>query len=206
MSAPEIDRDELRRRATAMIDDLRSSGQVTGLAIGDIAPAFTLPSATGKWVSLGDRLAAGPAVVVFYRGAWCPVCNVHLRALQAALPEITSHDARLIAISPQAPDASLELAEKLALGFDVLSDVDQAVARQWGLQFELPEDLRDMYRAMGMALDGHNADGSWNLPVPATFVVDGAGVVRARHVDPDYRQRMTAEEIVAALAAIAAAG
>src|ERR687898_845511 len=92
------------------------------------------------------------------------------------------------------------LVQRLGLGYDVLSDLDRAVIRAYRLQFELPPELRAAYRQMGMALDEHNADGSWNLPVPATFVLDHAGIVRARHVDPNYRDRMSVDAILSALA------
>lgn len=191
--------DDLRRIATQMIDDLRLDPAASGLEIGESAPDFTLPDATGAPVRLGDRLDDGPIVVVFYRGAWCPHCDLHLRGLQTALGDIGSRGASLVAISPQAPDASLSLTDKLSLEFDLLSDLDQAVSRSWRLQFELPTELHDTYRSMGMALDEHNADGSWRIPIPATFVLDAEGVVRARHVDPNYRERMVPDDVVAAL-------
>lgn len=194
--------DDLRRIASEMIERLRTSGAVPGIEIGQQAPSFTLPNAVGKPVSLDDRLADGPAVVVFYRGAWCPYCDLHLRALQDSLGDIEERGASLVAISPQGPDASLSFAERLTLGFDVLSDLDQSVSTEWRLKFELPEALREVYRTMGMALDDHNADGSWNLPVPATFVLDRRGVVRARHVDPNYLKRMAPADVVAALDSI----
>lgn len=190
---------DFRALTAELIDRLRADGVTPGIEVGEPAPSFALPNVRGELVSLDDRLADGPVVVSFYRGAWCPVCNMEMQALQHAVPDITAAGASLVAISPQAPDASRGFVEKLDLGFDVLSDVDQSVIRAYNLQFELPESLRDTYRSFGMALDEHNADKSWNLPVPATFVLDATGVVRARHVDPDYRQRMPAEEILAAL-------
>lgn len=202
MTNQQTSNDDLRRLAADMIEDLRTSGAVPGVAIGEQAPLFTLPDATGKPVSLEDLLGSGPVVVVFYRGAWCPFCDLHLRDLQAALPEIRRRGASLVAISPQAPDAALPFTERLALGFDVLSDVEQSVIRSWRLQFELPYPLRGAYRSMGMALDLHNADGSWHLPVPGTFVLDRDGVVRARHVDPNYRERMAPADVLAALDAL----
>lgn len=193
------DPDETRRLASQMIEDLRSDPTASGLEIGEVAPEFSLPDAAGQQVGLGERLDQGPVVVVFYRGAWCPHCDLHLRGLQGALGEIGARGAGLVAISPQAPDASLSLSERLSLGFDLLSDLDQAVIRSWRLQFELPAGLHDTYRSMGMALDEHNADGSWRIPIPATFVLDQNAVVRARHVDPNYRDRMDPADVVAAL-------
>lgn len=193
---------DLQKVADKMIEELRSSGAVSGVAVGSAAPLFELLDGTGATVGLADRLAAGPVVVVFYRGGWCPYCNLHLAELNSSLDEIRSLGASLIAISPQRPDDSLSIAEKHDLGFDVLSDPDQQVIRDYHLQFQLPESLHEVYRQMGMGLDQQNADGSWNLPVPATFVIDRSGIVRAGHVDPDYKERMSAPAVLEALRAL----
>lgn len=195
--------DNLRRVVTEMIVGLKTSGATPGVAIGEKAPSFVLPNANGKPVSLDDRLLEGPVVVVFYRGAWCPYCDTHLRAFQASIDAIEAHGASVIAISPQAPDASLSLSERLALRFEVLSDLDQSVSAAWHLKFPLSDDVRAAYSSMGLSLEEHNADGTWHLPVPATFVLDQAGIVRARHVDPNYLERMPINEVLDALAAIA---
>lgn len=199
MAAENGSEPDLRAIAGHMIERLRAEGITPGVEIGEQAPRFVLPDASGGKVSLEDRLATGPVVLSFYRGAWCPICNTELAGLQEALPQIEALGGSLIAVSPQAPDASQAFVQRLGLGYDVLSDADQAVIRAYHLQFELVPELRDVYRNMGMALDEHNADHSWNLPVPATFVIDRDGVVRARHVDPNYRERMSVEAILAAL-------
>lgn len=110
-----------------------------------------------------DLLEAGPAVVTFYRGGWCPYCNIQLRAYQAALPEMTVLGARLIAISPQLPDSSLSTAEANHLAFDVLSDAGNRVARTFGLVWSLPEELRAALRSNNKALPEINGDDSWEL-------------------------------------------
>jgi peroxiredoxin len=190
----------IAQRITAAIAEVDASGAVPGLAVGDQAPEFSLPDALGRAISLRERLSVGPVVLVFYRGKWCPYCNTHLRALQAALPEITSRGASLIAVSPQSPDHSLSITEKAELGFDVLSDVDQATIRAYKVQFTVPADLQDLHvNVFDTDLQDHNADRSWQLPVPATFVIDRDGVVRASHVSADYRTRMEPADIVAAL-------
>ena len=194
---------DLRALVATMIERLRAEGTVPGVELGERVPSFTLPDAYGRPVALEDRLAAGPVVISFYRGAWCPICNTELTALQHALPAINERGASLVAITPEPPDASQAFVQKLGLGFDVLGDLDQQVIRAYRLQFPLDEDLRPFYRGFDMALDERNADGSWNLPVPATFVLDRNGIVRARHVDPDYRQRMTIEDILSALDRVA---
>jgi len=188
------------QRVTSAIAEVEASGAVPGLAVGEQAPEFSLPDALGRAISLRERLSAGPVVLVFYRGEWCPYCNTYLRALQAALPEITSRGASLVAVSPQSADHSLSIAEKAELGFDVLSDVDQAVIRAYKVQFTAPADLQDVHvNAFHVDLRDHNADRSWHLPVPATFVIDRAGVVRTAHISADYRTRMEPSDIVAAL-------
>lgn len=187
----------------AMVTELASSGSVPGLEVGAQAPRFTLSGADGEPVALADRLAVGPVVLAFYRGAWCPVCNIELRTLQERLDDITARGASLVAISPQAPDDSLPFAERMALGFDVLSDLDQSVADAYRIRFRLSDEIIEQYQEWGLLLPDMNADGSWDLPVPATYVIDTSGTIRARHVDPDYRRRMEPDEILAAIDALA---
>jgi peroxiredoxin len=195
----------IARRITAAVAEVEASGAAPGLAVGDRAPDFGRPDAVGRTVWLHERLAGGPVVLVFYRGEWCPYCNLYLRALQAALPEITARRASLIAVSPQSPDHSLSISEKAELGFDVLSDVDQAVIRAYKVQFSVPADLQDLHlNVFQNDLRDHTADHSWQLPVPATFVIDRHGLVRAAHVAADYRTRMEPGDILAALDALTA--
>ena len=194
--------EQIEARIKAGNDRLAGSGSF-GIEVGATAPNFSLPNATGDRVDLADLLAEGPVVVAFYRGEWCPFCNLELRALQAHLGEITARGARLVAISPQAPDHSLSLTEKLGLGFDVLSDEDQSVIEAYDLQFTVDGDTRDLVENVFKGDYGaQNADGTWRLPVPATFVLDRSGVVRASHVDTDYRTRMEPVAVVSALDAL----
>jgi peroxiredoxin len=191
---------EIGARIDAAIADIAESGVAPGLAVGARAPEFTLPDATGKPVSLARRLGDGPVVLQFYRGDWCPYCNLHLRALQTALPEIRKRGASLVAISPQAPDHSLCLTEQAELEFDVLSDVDQHVIRGYRLQFTLPADLQRVHLdAFSLDLRAQNADGSWNLPVPATFVISATGTIVFAGVQVDYRTRIEPSVILEAL-------
>jgi len=193
----------IAERITAILADVTISGVAPGLAVGERAPNFRLPNAAGEEVELAQRLATGPVVLSFYRGEWCPYCNLELRALQAALPRFQVHGAALIAISPQAPDHSLSVAEKNELSFDVLSDVHQEAIRAFRVHFTVPPDLQDLHRnVFHNDLSTRTADGSWDLPVPATFVIDRGGIIRARYVSADYRTRMDPDDIDAALAAI----
>lgn len=184
---------------------LAASGSAAGLQLGDDAPRFVLPDQLGRALSLEEQLARGPVVLVFYRGDWCPYCNLTLRHLQAELGAIRAAGAELIAISPQAPSRALTLAEKHALEFPVLSDIDQATIAAYRLRYTVPAAVQSLYQGFGNDLREQNADGSWSLPVPGTFVIDAAGVVRARFVDADFTHRMEPGDIVGVLTEMAAA-
>ncbi len=185
---------------TAKIEELRQSfARDNAITEGDIAPDFSLPDAKGGSVTLSALLAQGPTVITFYRGGWCPYCNIQLRAYQAILPQIAAAGASLVAISPQAPDRTLSTAETNALTFYVLSDLENRVARSFGLVYSLPEEIRAALRSVNKALPEINGDDSWELPVPSTYVVTGNGRVTLAHIDVDYTQRLEPEEILAAL-------
>jgi peroxiredoxin len=184
----------------AKIEELRASFALErAIRTGDRAPDFTLPDPRGREVSLAILLEARPAVVTFYRGGWCPYCNIQLRAYQAILPEITARGARLVAISPQLPDGSLSTAEANELTFDVLSDIGNSVARTFGLVWSLPEELRAALLSNNKALPGVNGDDSWELPVPATYVITRDGRVAFAAIDVDYRNRLEPDAILTAL-------
>src|SRR5262245_32168076 len=182
------------------IRQLAESGLVErALQVGDRAPAFVLPDALGRNVESGSLLAGGPLVISFYRGAWCPYCNLELQAWQRHLPELRALGATLVALSPQTPDASLTLAEKHALAFPVLSDLGHRVARQFGIVFTLDSSLRLVHEVFGVDLPAHNGDSSFELPVPATYLVDRDGTVAGAWVDVDYRRRAEPSQVVARL-------
>ncbi len=180
----------------AETDKLIASGIAErSLHQGDLAPDFTLPDAEGKSVTLSTLLREGPVVVSFYRGSWCPYCNLQLRAYQAVLPEIIHAGATLVAISPQTPEAAMEIVDKASLKFPVLSDVGNQVARAYRLVFVLPEALRP-YTAN---LPQYNASDSWELPMPGTFVVGQDGIIRLAFVHADYTKRLEPSDILTAL-------
>ncbi|MBY0506547.1 MAG: AhpC/TSA family protein [Bryobacteraceae bacterium] len=188
--------------ALAVMD--RETGRLQGADLlaglprpGMPAPDFLLPDLEGRAVSLSSLVAAGPAVLVFYRGGWCPYCNIHLRGLQKNLARIRAAGASLVAISPQLPDQSLSTSEKNELGFPVLSDVGNHVARRFGLVFSLSSELVELYRRFGHALEEVNGQtGQAELPVPASFVIGRDRRVLLAHGDIDYTQRLDPEEIV----------
>lgn len=167
--------------------------------VGDRAPAFTLPNATGKPVSLNDVLRHGPLVLSFYRGGWCPFCSLELQALQSILPDIRALGANLIGVSPETPDNSLSTVEKQQLEFEVLSDQGNQMARDYGLLFAVYEEMRPLYLEWGFDIPAVNGDDSWEIPVPATYVIDSSGIIRAGYVNKDYTKRMEPDDILTAL-------
>ena len=167
------------------------------IKIEQTAPDFELPDAQGNAVSLANLLKEGPVVVTFYRGSWCPYCNLQLRALQENLAEINSLGATLIAISPQMPDDSLTESDINNMEFAVLSDQDANVASQYGVAWKVPEFLMEHMR-VDRKLDFekiHNGN-TTILPIPATFVLDRNGKVVWRFVDVDYRARSEPSDII----------
>jgi peroxiredoxin len=180
--------------------ELADSGQADrALTVGDKAPRFSLLSATGQTLALDDLLADGPVVLTFYRGAWCPYCNIALRALQQHHEAITARGARLLAVSPQIPDESLTLTEKHGLAFDVLSDIGSDTAKQYGLAFDIPEDLAAVYDKLGFDLQRVNDGHPRTLPLPATYVIGRDRVIRWAFVNTDYTTRAEPADILAAL-------
>jgi peroxiredoxin len=185
---------------TALVE---SKAADRAVSVGTRAPDFTLPDAAGKDVSLERLLREGAVVVSFYRGIWCPFCNLELRALQQSAAEITRLGGRLVAISGQTPDNSLSMAEKNGLTYEVLSDVGLTAARSYGLVFELPGYLQADYRELGHPLSQFNGTDRNDLPIPGTFVIDRAGIVRYAYVNPNYMYRADPAAVTAALRTLA---
>lgn len=184
------------------IDDLERAGVVDGAKnVGDVAPGFELPDASGSPVSLAGLLSQGPVILTFYRGGWCPYCNLTLRAYQARLEEIREAGGNFVAISPETPDNSLSTIEKNELAYPVLTDAHNAVAREFGVVFTLQDDLAAIYNDR-FDLNGHNGDESNELPLAATYVIDTDGTIRYAFLSHDYRDRAEPSEVIDALRAI----
>ena len=184
-------------------NELIASGAAgRALKAGDQAPAFALPSQDGTLVDSRDLLARGPLVVSFYRGVWCPYCNMELQALQAALPEFRAAGANLIAISPQTRVNSRKSVRQNELDFPILSDSGNTVAALFGLRFRMPDDLIALYRdVLRNDLPAVNGDESWTLPMPGRFVIGPDRIIRYAEVNPDYTRRPEPSDVLPAIRA-----
>jgi len=189
------DLQEIMLKATGTLKDTKISKNA--LQIGDTAKDFTLRNANNELVSLDEQLKENDFVVVnFYRGQWCPYCNLELKALQEINDELKGLNTKLIAISPQTPDASLSTKEKNELDYEVLSDTHNLVAKDYGLVFSLAEELRPIYENFGIDIVGLNDEDSFELPMPATFVFNKNKEVLYSFVDEDYTKRCEPQTIL----------
>ena len=184
----------------ATVELIASGAAERALKVGDQAPAFILRDSEGKTVSSAELLKQGPLVVTFYRGVWCPYCNMDLQALQAALPELTKRGARLVAISPQTAPNSRRSQRENELGFPILSDPHNDVAASFCIRFRLPGYLSELYKnVFRNDLAVVNGDDSWTLPMPARFVIGQDGIIGYAEVDPDYTRRPDPSELLPVL-------
>jgi len=177
-------------KATGVLETMKN--------VGDTAPSFTLPNAVGESVSSDALLEDGPIIVVFYRGAWCPYCNLTLAAWQDRLDEIQSLGGQLVTISPQKPDFSLTSKQKHDLAFPVLSDLGNDVADAFGITTQVTPAILELWDGR-IDLEKHNGEATGELPLPATYLIDRDGVIRFAHAHEDYRVRAEPEEVLAAL-------
>lgn len=180
----------------AGLDTVRQTGILdSAVNVGDRAPDFTLPDAYGDTVVLSDLLMEGPVVISWYRGGWCPYCNLELLALRRALPEIEQTGAMLVAISPEVPDSAMSTVDRDSLDFLVLSDLGNETARDYGIVFKLPPSVKELYES-NIDLPAYNKDESWELPLAATYVIDTDGIVRYAFLDVDYTRRAEPQVII----------
>jgi peroxiredoxin len=187
------------------IEDLKASGITTKAAsVGSTIPLPVIKDFDGNDVDLAALAANGPLVISFYRGGWCPYCNVELHALSQAIGDIEASGATVVTITPELPGNARETAGKNTLGFPVLIDKGNHYARELGIVFSLPENLRPLYRQIGIDLEDWNGDESHELPLAATYIVDSSGKVVWAFVDTDFTVRAEPANITAALRRVAA--
>ncbi|EWH12979.1 alkyl hydroperoxide reductase [Cellulophaga geojensis KL-A] len=163
--------------------------------VGDKVINFTLKNALGECTNLQSVLDNGPVILTWYRGGWCPYCNITLQYLQNSLPEFKKYGANLLALTPELPDKSLSTSEKYDLQFEVLSDVGNKIAKQYGLVYKLTDALSEIYQNK-LGLKNYNGDDSSELPITATYVIDAKGIVQYAFLDADYRKRAEISEII----------
>ncbi|KAI1412749.1 AhpC-TSA-domain-containing protein [Hypoxylon sp. FL1857] len=187
VNAPAELRDPINTARTDFMKTFDVSGAIQP---GQKLPEFQLPDSLNKTVSSSELLSKGPLLITFYRGEWCPFCNLALHALQTKLADFKAKGVTLVAISPELPDKSLSTAEKQKLEFPVLSDVGNKYARQLGIVFKQPDSLRPVFAKLGHDLLKDNGDDSFEVPVPATLLVDRDGTVKKTYVNPDYTKRL----------------
>lgn len=189
---------EPMHRATAEL--VASHAADRALKAGDRAPQFSLPDADGKLHSSEELLANGPLVLTFYRGVWCPYCNMDLQALQETLPQLEALGAQLVAVSPQTAANTRRSVRENKIGFPILSDLGNEVAELFGLRFTLPDYLQDLYKnVFKNDLAVNNGEPSWTLPMPARYVIGQDGVIAYAEVNPDYSERPDPEELLPVL-------
>jgi peroxiredoxin len=171
---------------------------INALQKGEKAQDFTLTNATGEQISLYQELKKGPVILMWYRGGWCPYCNLTLRAMQSMLPAFKAGGAQLFAITPETPDKSLSTAEKNELQYEILTDKDNTVARNYGVVFKLTDDVKKYYED-GFGLSEYNGNDKGELPLAATYVIGTDGIVTFAFLDADYRNRAEPIEVLNAL-------
>ncbi|KAL2831539.1 thioredoxin-like protein [Aspergillus cavernicola] len=160
------------------------------IQVGNKLPEFRLTNPVGEDVASADLLSNGPLLITFYRGSWCPFCDLAVASLQKNVEAFKTKGVTLVAITPELPDYSLSMTEKHDLKFPVLTDLGNRYAEQLGLLFRMPDTMKPVFEKFGRDMVAHNGDNSLVVPVTATLLVDAAGVVRNTFVDPDYTKRL----------------
>ena len=162
-------------------------------------PEITLPNADGQEVSISKLLEKWPLVISFYRGGWCPYCNLELKALQNLLPEFEKVNAQIVAISPETPDSSIETKNKNEIKFEVLSDIWNVLSKELKLTFNLKKEIIDIYTKFGLDVEKHNGNKLFELPLPATYVVGTDWIIKFAQAQTDYTKRTEPSDILKVL-------
>jgi peroxiredoxin len=186
------------------IEHLDRSGVAKhSLQVGDKAPDFTLPTPWGKPVALSRLLERGPVLLSFYRGDWCPFCNLELQSLLDAYPRLEELGVTIVSLSPQTIDKSMVTAQKIDMKFMVLSDEGNRVARMFGITFRLPEKLRQLFVGPGVDFGEYYGDRGFELPLPATFVIDSNGTIRMAFAEANFTRRIDPSLVIVFLEELA---
>ena len=173
---------------------IRSGIANQSLKVGDIIPDFALPNQNGELTQIKKFCKQGNVVISFYRGTWCPFCNLELKALEQALPAINMLGGTLVTISPQ---VLMEYSiDKKELYFENLIDKGNKIAKQFGIVFKIPENARSYYKNIGIYLPKYNGDESFELPIAATFIINQDGIIHYAFVEPDHTKRLDPVEII----------
>ncbi|QDU86766.1 Putative peroxiredoxin bcp [Pirellulimonas nuda] len=190
---------EMQKKFAQGILDVKSLGLAeTALKVGDPAPQAKLLSTKGEPVDFSSVWSDGPAVVIFYRGGWCPYCNVQLKAWADAVDRVRDAGATIVAITPEMPDAAAETAKSQELNYNVLVDQGNKLAGELGITYRLPDSILPIYESR-MKISERNGDDSYTLPLAATYVIDSDGVIRYAFLDADYKRRAEPSDVLEAV-------
>ncbi|WP_405243527.1 peroxiredoxin-like family protein [Lentisalinibacter salinarum] len=174
------------------------AADVRPLDVGERAPAFEAPAPDGSVYAFHPDELDRPAILIFYRGGWCPYCNSHLAELRDAVPKLQDAGYEVLFLSADRPSRLRASLEEPDLDYRLLSDASMAIARDWGIAFRVDDETAERYRSLGIDLAAASGYDHQQLPVPSVFLVDGDGFVRFRYVNPDYRERLSAEALLEA--------
>lgn len=165
------------------------------LQVGDVAPNFTLKNATGDNISLYNELKKGPVVLLWYRGGWCPYCNMTLSYMQKSIPDFKKYDANILALSPEVPDKSMSTKEKNELEFEVLSDIDNKVARDYKVVYKLTDEVAGLFEE-NFGLSTYNGNADAELPLAVTYIIGQDKKIKYAYLNSDYRNRAEPQELI----------
>jgi peroxiredoxin len=169
--------------------------------LGDPMPPFAMPDEKGHIVTLDDLLSEGPLAMTFHRGHWCPYCRINTRALAEAQAQIASDGANMAAIMPERQQFAAMLKSEGGMRYPVLTDIDNGYALSLNLAIWVGDEMQRILESGGRKVPEYQGNQAWVMPIPATFVVGRDGLITARFIDPDYRKRMTIEDLIVALRA-----
>lgn len=179
------------------LDDLAKTSLVdTALKTGDTLPTITLKNIQGNDISIQEILKENRLMLFFYRGGWCPYCNLELQSIQSLLPEFESKGIKVVAISPETIENAAETSKKHSLGFEVLSDTDNKIAKSLGLVYQIPDELNQLYLKFGIDLSKSQNNNDHELPVAASYIVEQDGKISYHFLDEDYKKRAEPSEIL----------